>query len=227
MNTKYYIIILVLCSSTATASAQEHSNRIDLSAWTPSVHKCWMEEKVDDLYFTVVDNNYYETFFYVKDPEKSEVIRIIQSDFSQELKDSILNNYVVSLLNIINEYSESVDDEWTFYSEDRIKNIEDTYINKINQRRQPTNNDFKAVKDSGFSEQYKTNSTEVKTKELNNEINKETDDGNSLQETIIVIIIVWVVFKSLFKAFFGKSKSDDKNNDWLDAAWFHDHHQKM
>ena len=231
---KNFYILLFFVIQPFTMLAQEQTTPIDISVFVPSVQECWIENDVDVLHFMVIDKQSETIIFHVKEPEKSEVERILQGDIPISMKTSIVNNYIINILNIINEYSEDADDEWTFYSEDRIQNIEKAYIDENNKKNLENilkgkygNKEYNAQDKERIAIEKPIKSAN-KIKILIEQLSQVSLDKieKAITNIIGLIIGLWLV-KVMFKAFIGGSKSKDENDDWLDGAWFHDHKQKM
>lgn len=92
------------------------------------------------------------------------------------------------------------------------------------------NMEISIMESEDFSEENKELNNAYTPKQANvkesQKANKKDNDRTGLLGGLLGVIIIYMVFKGFFKIF-GSSKKSKKNDSWLDAAWFHDHHQSI
>jgi hypothetical protein len=189
---------------------EEWKEWTDISYMTPNFLSCKVQTLDNTLSFKVEDEDYVYAFTE-DDPEKSKQLEWnIRNQTQNKNGQTFINDYLTKIVPTLGMEYVTI-----------IKNDNNAEKKKPSDPLSNLEIIASPVQDSQF---FESKSNVIIPKETNNN-NKEGNARDVLKIIITAFIIMWL-FKGVLKAIFSTDKKE-KNDSWLDEAWFHDHNQKI
>lgn len=207
----------------------------DISYMTPSFLSCKVLSNDNTISFKVETDDYIYVFtednqdnsklleWNIKNQTQNENGQTFINDYLRTIVPSLGLEYVTTikrhrdearLTPSVPELNEIEETE----TKDNEENVESEIIDPLE------NLEIAASPVKGTQAIENKNVVSTHKKETNDKEKK--GDTRGVLETIIGAFIIFWIFKVILKAFFSPGKKN-KNNSWLDQAWFHDHGQKI